>query len=212
MRRAALLLALAGALAGCFQLHVPAPTMHDYRLDYAPPQVEGRPLAVVLQIAPLAVAAMYDRDAIVYREGTYSTGTYPDSRWSTNPGSLVTDLLARDFGDSELYRAVQLGPSLLAGDYHVGGEIEEIEEIEEEPNAGGCAAHLRLRMLVARLRPGKDDPVLLQHAYTGEEPCPCNQPRALVAAMSQGLAKISAQLQRDVYDAIAADTRQVTLP
>ena len=209
MRRAALLLALAGALAGCPQLRVPAPTMHDYRLDYAPPQVEGRPLAVVLQIAPLAVAAMYDRDAIVYREGTYSTGTYPDSRWSTNPGSMVTDLLARDFSDSELYRAVQLGPSLLAGDYHVGGEIEEIEE---EPNAGGCAAHLRLRMLVARLRRGKGDPVLLQHAYTGEEPCPCNQPRALVAAMSQGLAKISAQLQREAYDAIAADMGQGTLP
>jgi len=209
MRRAALLLALAGALAGCLQLHVPAPTMHDYRLDYAPPQVEGRPLAVVLQIAPLAVAAMYDRDAIVYREGTYSTGTYPDSRWSTNPGSMVTDLLARDFSDSELYRAVQLGPSLLAGDYHVGGEIEEIEE---EPNAGGCAAHVRLRMLVASLRSGKGDPVLLQHAYTGEEPCPCNQPRALVAAMSQGLAKISAQLQRDAYDAIAADMGQGTLP
>ena len=209
MRRAALLLALAGALAGCLQLHVPAPTMHDYRLDYAPPQVEGRPLAVVLQIAPLAVAAMYDRDAIVYREGTYSTGTYPDSRWSTNPGSMVTDLLARDFSDSGLYRAVQLGPSLLAGNYHVGGEIEEIEE---EPNAGGCAAHVRLRMLVARLRPGKGDPVLLQHAYTGEEPCPCNQPRALVAAMSQGLAKISAQLQREAYDAIAADMGQGTLP
>lgn len=209
MKRSALLLALAGALAGCLQLRVPAPTMHDYRLDYAPPQVEGRPLAVVLQIAPLAVAAMYDRDAIVYREGTYSTGTYPDSRWSTNPGNMVTDLLARDFSDSELYRAVQLGPSLLAGDYHVGGEIEEIEE---EPNAGGCAAHVRLRMLVARLRPGKGDPVLLQHAYTGEEPCPCNQPRALVAAMSQGLAKISAQLQRDAYDAIAADMGQGTLP
>ena len=209
MRRAALLLALAGALAGCPQLRVPAPTMHDYRLDYAPPQVGGRPLAVVLQIAPLAVAAMYDREAIVYREGTYSTGTYPDSRWSTNPGSMVTDLLARDFSDSGLYRAVQLGPSLLAGNYHVGGEIEEIEE---EPSAGGCAAHLRLRMLVARLRPGKGDPVLLQHAYTGEEPCPCNQPRALVAAMSQGLAKISAQLQREAYDAIAADMGQGTLP
>jgi ABC-type uncharacterized transport system auxiliary subunit len=209
MRRAALVLALAGALAGCIQLRTPAPTMQDYRLDYPPPQMEGRPLPVVLQIAPLGVAAIYDRDAIVYREGTYSTGTYLDSRWSTNPGSMVTDLLARDFSDSRLYRAVQMGPSLLVGDYQVGGEIELIEE---EPNAGGCAARLRLRMLVARLRPGKGDPVLLQRAYTGEEPCPCNQPRAVVAAMSQGLAKISAQLQRDAYDAIAADTGQGTPP
>jgi len=202
MRRTAFLLALTGALAGCLRLHVPAPMMHDYRLDYGPPQVEGRPLPVVLQVAPLTVAAVYDREPIVYRDRIYSTGTYFDSRWSANPGSMVTDLLARDFSDSGLYRAVQRGPSLLAGDYQVGGEIEEIEE---EANASGCAAHLQLRMLVVRLHPGKGDPVLLQHTYAGHEPCPCNQPRALVAAMSQALAKISAQLQRDVYDAVAAN-------
>jgi ABC-type uncharacterized transport system auxiliary subunit len=203
MRRSAFLLALAGGLAACLRLHVPAPMMHDYRLDYGPPQVEGRPLPVVLQVAPLKVAAVYDREPIVYRYRIYSTGAYFDSRWSANPGSMATDMLARDFGDSGLYRAVQRGPSLLTSDYQVGGEIEEIEE---EANASGCAAHLQLRMLVVRLRPGKSDPVLLQHAYTGDEPCPCNQPPALVAAMSQAFARISTQLQRDVYDAVAADT------
>jgi ABC-type uncharacterized transport system auxiliary subunit len=205
MKRSALLLVLAGALASCLRFHVPAPVVHDYVLDYPPPHVEGRAVPIVLRIAPLAVAAIYDRQPIVYRDGIYSTGTYFDRRWSANPGSMVADVLARDFSDCGLYRAVQRAPSLLAGDYQVGGEIEAIEE---EAGASGCAAHLRLRMLVMRLRPGKGAPVLLQHAYTGDESCPCNQPGALVAAMSQGLAKISAQLQRDVYDAIAADTRQ----
>jgi ABC-type uncharacterized transport system auxiliary subunit len=202
MKRSALLLMLAGALAGCIRFHVPAPVVHDYVLDYPPPHVEGRALPVILRIAPLAVAAIYDRQPIVYRDGIYSTGTYFDRRWSANPGSMVADVLARDFNDSGLYRAVQRAPSLLAGDYQVGGEIEAIEE---EAGAGGCAAHLRLRMLVMRLRLGKGDPVLLQRTYTGDEPCPCNQPGALVAAMSHGLEKISAQLQRDVYEAIAAD-------
>ena len=183
MKRSALLLALAGALAGCVRFHVPAPEVHDYVLDYPPPQCRGRTaLPIVLRIAPLGVAAIYDRQPIVYRDGIYSTGTYFDRRWSANPGSMVADVLARDFSDSGLYRAVQRAPSLLAGDYQVGGEIEAIEE---EAGAGGCAAHLRLRMLVMRLRPGKGDPVLLQHAYSADEPCPCNQPRALVAAMSQ---------------------------
>jgi ABC-type uncharacterized transport system auxiliary subunit len=209
MKRSALLLALAGTLAGCVRFHVPAPEVHDYVLDYPPPRVEGTALPIVLRIAPLGVAAIYDRQPIVYRDGIYSTGAYFDRRWSANPGSMVADVLARDFSDSGLYRAVQRAPSLLAGDYQVGGEIEAIEE---EAGASGCAAHLRLRMLVMRLRAGKGDPVLWQHAYSADEPCPCNQPGALVAAMSHGLEKISAQLQRDVYDAIAADMRQVTLP
>jgi ABC-type uncharacterized transport system auxiliary subunit len=209
MRRCALLLTLVTTLAGCVRFRVPAPEIHDYVLDYPPPHVVGTTLPVVLRVASLGVAAIYDRQPIVYRDGIYSTGTYYDRRWSANPGSMVADVLARDFSDSGLYRAVQRAPSLLAGDYQVGGEIEAIEE---EAGANGCAANLRLRMLVMRLRPGKGDPVLLQHAYSADEPCPCNQPRALVAAMSHGLEMISAQLQRDVYDAIATDTRPVPPP
>jgi ABC-type uncharacterized transport system auxiliary subunit len=209
MKRRALLLGLAGALAGCFRFHVPAPVVHDYVLDYPPPRVEGTALPVVLRVASLDVAAIYDRQPIVYRDGMYSTGTYFDRRWSANPGSMVADVLARDFSDSGLYRAVQRGPSLLAGDYQVGGEIETIEE---EATSSGCAARLRLRMLVMRLRPGTGDPVLWQQTYSADEPCPCNQPQALVAAMSRGLEKISAQLQRHVYDAVAADAKQFALP
>jgi len=209
MRRRILLLALAAAVAGCVRFRVPAPEMHDYVLDYPPPHVEGTELPAVLRIASLGVAAIYDRQPIVYRDGEYSTGTYFDRRWSANPGNMVADVLARDFSDSGLYRAVQRGPSLLAGDYQLGGEIEVIEE---QVSPTGCAAHLRLRMLVMRLRPGTGDPVLLQRAYSADEPCPCNQPGALVAAMSHGLETISARLQRDVYDAIAADTRQAARP
>jgi ABC-type uncharacterized transport system auxiliary subunit len=209
MRRRALLLALAATVAGCVRLRVPAPEIHDYVLAYPPPHVEGTPLPIVLRIVPLGVAAIYDRQLIVYRDGAYSTGTYFDQRWSATPGNMVADVLARDFSDSGLYRAVQRAPSLLAGDYQVGGEIEAIEE---EASPSGCAAHLRLRMLLMRLRSGTGEPVLLQRAYSADEPCPCNQPRALVAAMSRGLETISAQLQRDVYGAIAADTRQLTLP
>ncbi len=202
MRRAALVLALVGTVSGCVRLHVPAPVIRDYALDYAPPRIGGTPLPVVVRVAPLAVAAIYDREPIVYRDGTYTTGTYFDSRWSANPGSMLADLLARDFSDSGLYRAVERAPSVVSGDYQVGGEIEQIEE---RANGNGCAASLRLRMLVVRLQQGAGDPILLQRTYEGNEPCPCNQPNELVAAMSRGLATMSAQLQHDVHEALAAD-------
>src|SRR5512139_2645136 len=203
MKRAAVIVALAGALSGCVRFHVPAPVTRNYALEYAPPRIDATPVPVVMRVAPLAVAAIYDREPIVYRDGTYTTGAYFDSRWSANPGSMVADLLARDFSDSGLYRAVERSPSVVAGDYQVGGEIEQIEE---RTNGAGCEANLRLRMLVVRLHRGTGDPILLQHTYAGNEPCPCNQPSALVAAMSRGMAAISAQLQRDVYEAVRADT------
>ncbi len=202
MRWQLLPLVLVAAVTGCVRLHVPAPMIRDYRLDYAPPQIESEPLPVILRIAPLAVAAIYDRELIVYREGRYATGTYYDSRWSAGPGNMIADLLARDFSDSGVFRAVQHAASLLPADYQLSGDIEEIEE---QTVGSGCQAHLRLRVIVTRLRQSAADPVLLRQAYGGDQPCACNQPRELVAAMSQVMGTVSAQLQRDVDAAIARD-------
>jgi ABC-type uncharacterized transport system auxiliary subunit len=209
MRWSRWLLPLVGLLVGCVRLGVRAPQIRDYRLDYTPPVVTGAPLAANLAIPPLAVAAVYDREPIIYRENLYSTAAYFDSRWSANPGSMVADLLARDFVDSHLYRAVQRGFSLLPNDYRVSGQIEEIEESLTD---SGCTAHLRLDILVVRMRPGKSDSVLLQRTYAGDEPAACKTPQALAAAMSQVLAGISARLQRDVHDAIAVDAAAAQLP
>jgi ABC-type uncharacterized transport system auxiliary subunit len=191
-------------LCGCLRLTQPAPEIRDYRLDYPPPPANGTPLPVILGLPSLRVAAVYDREAIVHREGVHATGTYFYTRWSANPGSMVADLLARDFARSNLYRAVQRGPSLLPADYQVTGIIEEIEEHIE---SAGCAAHLQLRVLLARTS-GASDPVRLTKSYASDEPCACNQPPALAAAMSRALQSISAQLQQDVYDAVAKDNSE----
>jgi ABC-type uncharacterized transport system auxiliary subunit len=189
-------------LTGCIHLSQPPPQIHDYRLDYAAAVPVGTPLTVTLRVAPLGVAAVYDRETIVYRDDAYSTGRYFYHRWSSNPGDMIADLLARDLANSHLYGAVQQGPSPLPSDYQLGGEIEEIEE---RPATTACTAHLRLRILLARLRAGAIVPILLQTTYTADEPCPCNDARALAEAMSRGLSRTSAQLQQDVYDAIAKD-------
>ena len=193
-------------LAGCVHLSQPAPQIRDYRLDYAPPVPVGTPVSATLRVAPFGVAAVYDREAIVYRDDLYSTGRYFYHRWSSNPGDMVADLLARDLADSRLYRAVQQGPSPLPSDYQLSGEIEEIEE---RPATSACTAHLRLRITLARISAGAGVPTVLQSTYSADEPCPCNDARALAEAMSRGLAGISAQLQQQVYDGIAADLAPV---
>lgn len=185
--------------AGCVRLRQPAPAIQDYRLDYPPRTVAGQALPLIVRFLPLRVAAIYDREAIVYRDGPYSTGTYAYSRWSANPGSIVGDLLARDLAASGLYRAVQYGPSVLASDYQLSGEIQEIDErIAPE----GCAAHLQLHVLLLQMRSGHSDPVCLDRVYAGDDPCACNNPRALAEAMSRVLENISSQLQQQVHDSI----------
>lgn len=203
MKRAIALLVIVTGITGCVRLRVPAPEVRSYRLDYPPPTADGTPLSAVLRIASIGVAAIYDREPIVYREDEYSTGIYFNSRWSANPGSMIADLLARDFAASNLYRAVQQGPSMVPSDYLLSGEIEEIDE---RPAGNSCAAQLRIRSTVVPTRRGTAGRVLMQRTYTDEEPCACNQPRSLAAAMSQVLARLSAQLQHDVYEAIATDS------
>ncbi len=200
--RSAALLWLGGVAAGCVPFRSPALAVHTYRLDYAPPAIPRAPLPAVLRLLPFEVAAVYDRDAIVYRDGPYVTGTYAAHRWSAAPGEMVADLLARDFAASGLYRAVQRGAALVGSHYALSGELEEIEE---QVHQGRCAAHLRLRVLLVRAREGPGDAVLLRHAYSADEPCGRSSAAALAAAMSRALAQLSEEIQRDVYEAIAAD-------
>ncbi len=202
------LCAAAMTLAGCVTLRAPAPKFQDYRLAYPPPAAERAPLPIVLRVAPFTTAALYAGDAIAYREATHSIGHYVYHRWATDPAAMVADLLTRDLVAARTYRAVQRRPSALRNDYELGGEIEEIEE----QLGSSCQAHLQLRAILVRVaRPGSD-PVVFQRSYSGDEPCVADDPNDLVAAMSRGLARLSAQLQDDMYNAIAADLTKPPAP
>ncbi len=201
--RVAGVIAILVLVSGCVRLSQPAPEIRAYRLDYAPPAVAGNALPVTVRVLPFNVAAIYDREPMAYRDDAYTTGVDFYNRWSTNPGHMVADLLARDFASSGLYGAVQQAPSLLPSDYLLNGEIEEIEE---RARGASCDAHLRLRILLVRTR-GTGDPVMLRSAYAADEPCVCADSLALAGAMSRSLERVSTQLQQEVYAAIANDKR-----
>lgn len=202
-RHAARLGVALACLAGCVRLTVPTPHVHEYRIDYPPPQIDGPPLPVVLRIAPFRVAAAYAGDAIVYRSGDFETDSYVYHRWATNPGNMIADLLARDFAASGRYRAVQQGPSLLPSDYVLTATIEEIEE---RSVATGHSAHLRLRVLLFTSRAPSGEPVW-QRIYDVDQPCLGMGVSDFVAAMSRAVEGVSAQVQREVYEAIAERSR-----
>src|SRR6185436_4569965 len=115
------------------------------------------PLPFVLRVPPMEVAATYDRDPIVYREGEYDIGSYFYYRWSSNPGNMVADLLARDMAASGLYRDVQTAVSVTSPDYQVKGTVEEIEETV----GATCAAHLGERITLSATRGPREERVRL---------------------------------------------------
>jgi ABC-type uncharacterized transport system auxiliary subunit len=207
MRRVAALI-LIGCVAACTRLGVRAPEVHDYRLDYPPPALDGPTMPVILRLSPFAVAAVYDRDAIVYRQDDYRTGAYFYHRWTANPAAMLTDLLARDFAASGRYRAVQQGFGLPAADYDLQATIEEIEE---RIDGHGSHAHVRLRVTVRRTR-ASPEPIVWQSTYTADETSAGGDPYEFVSAMSRAVARMSAQVQHDVYAAIERDHSRPAVP
>ncbi|GBD26234.1 hypothetical protein HRbin30_01564 [bacterium HR30] len=187
--------------AGCLSLLPVAPTPRDYRPDYTPPMLQHQRLPVVLRLAPVRVAAIYDREPFAYRRGPYRVGYYYYHRWATAPGQMLTDFFVRDFTLSGLYRAVQQGPSVLLADYQLDLRVERLEE---EVKSAGCTAAIVVQATLQSLRPGAANPVRLQQVYTEVEQTRCNDPESFVAGVSQILSRLSRALQEDVYAAIAA--------
>jgi ABC-type uncharacterized transport system auxiliary subunit len=207
MKLRLLVLLVATLASGCFRFSQPAPELHEYRLDYPTPHLSTAPLPVVLSIAPLTVTAAYDRETIVYRTDPYSFGRYFYHRWATNPGLMISDLLARDFTESGLLRAVQQGPTPVGSDYRLSGIVEEIEH---RIGKDGCEAHLDLRLLLVRLRRAGAEPILLQQRFAGTEPSSCANVNEVPAAMSRVMQRLAEELLREVHRLISADRGPVS--
>jgi ABC-type uncharacterized transport system auxiliary subunit len=205
-RRTPAVLGLAAALAsflllaGCISLTQTRPPSKQFRLDYVSRPPAGTPLPVILRVPPMEVAAIYDREPIVYREDDYRIEAYNYARWAGNPGTMIAELLARDFAASGLYRDVQMAVSLVPPDYQVKGTLEEIEERGSDSS---CTAHLGLRLTLTASRGERDRRVRFTKLYEADEPVRCGDHEAIAAAMSAAMAKISAEVQADVYAELA---------
>lgn len=193
----AIVLTFAG---GCVRLNQPAPIARSFRLGYAIPDTARSELPYVLQILSFTVSAAYDSQAMLYRDGEHRIGRFLHDRWVANPGNLIADALARDFAEDGGFRVVQTSRAPLVSDYKLSGEIEEFEEQIE---AGRCYANLRLRILVVSLRASHSEPVALRRSYADRQESQCGDGASLAAAMSTTMNRISGAIRDDVHQAVA---------
>ncbi len=187
--------------AGCGALLPSMPSPRDFLLEYPPPPPFATRLPVILRLAPVRAAAVYDREPIAYSPAPYRVGYYHYHRWVTAPSQMITDLLARDFLAAEAFRAVQLGPSVLAADYQLDVRLDRLEERIEGQT---CTAVLVLRASLQDLHGRGSESVVLQKRYEQSNPVPCKTPAALPAAFSRALQEISTALVRDVCQTVAS--------
>lgn len=187
---------------GCISLgRAVAPPMHRYAIAYPTPLVATTSVPAIIEVLPLRIAAAYDRNDIVYRDGEHRLDTYNYRRWTAHPARMIRDALERDFIAAEAFTAVVAPPSVLTADYVLDGVVEQVEE-RLDPR---CSAHLRIRFLLARQSERLRANVLFQRVYEVDETCVENDPETFAAAMSRAMAAISGQLLTDLVTVIAAD-------
>lgn len=196
-RWAALCVAVAASVvaAGCSAWSKPAPRARDYRLAYPSPPAREQPRAGVLHLTPLAVAAAYDSQAMIYRQGEFRIGRYPQHRWAANPGNLVSDMLVRDLDASGLFRAVQQARPTIPSDLRLTGEIDVVEE---SVSRSGCAARLEVRFILVDLGARPEERVLLRSRYEETETSACEDAASLARAMSRAVERLSSRLLEDI--------------
>jgi len=196
------LLAVAAALpllAACGGL-ASGGRLHTYRLAYMPPAAAGPPIAATLRVLPFGIAAVYDRQGFIYREGPYDIGVDNYHQWLADPANMLTDLVARDLAAADAFQAVLQGPSALHAEYELSGWIETFEERDD----GGCTAHVRLRALFVRVPPRGARQPLFEESLTGDEPCHAGDADSFAEAMSRAVQRLSDEIRSRLVAAAQA--------
>jgi cholesterol transport system auxiliary component len=185
--------------AGCLPGSMVPPKVDYYTLDYPAPLPPGTPLDETIKIDRFSVAQAYNSSAMVYRPEAYRLAVYHYHRWRTNPGDMATDCLVRDFRSSRLFRALFSYLQAENGRLEMDGAVEEFLESRE---GDGWKAVLGLSVtLLDRGKSGISSEIVFQKQYRAVEPIVDRSPEGFARGMSAAMARLSAQIIREVREA-----------
>jgi len=196
-------------LPGCFRGgKVPAPE-ERYVLEYRFPELSGAvPLSGAVRVGRFGSDESLKTTQMVYRPEAFRRETDFYNRWTVLPESLVTDFLLRDFRRAGPFRAVFAEGDPQACRFLVQGYLEAFEETDRlNGRSASLAATVTLLDLSRKEFPER---ILFQKEYRFEEPLPEKTARGLARGMSRAVESFSAQLVRDVYDAMGRREREET--
>lgn len=195
-----LLLFIMGA---CTSLQQPSLRVDHYTLEYAPPPPVGRQaLSVILRVERFSVAASYNTQQMVYREGSFKRETYAYHRWRANPGDLVSDNLARDMRQSGLFQAVVQEGSTVAATHIVEGSVDEF--FEWSSGEGWKAALTVTATLIKAKEIDTSKKILFQQRFHVLQPCREKSPTGFAEAMSEAMSRVSGQIMKTMHEHLSS--------
>jgi len=173
--------------------------VHQYVLEYAAPPLAGAPLNADVKVERFAVAQAYNTTSMIYQAQAFKSQAYNYHRWRVNPGYLVTDYLVRDLRTSGRFTAVFTYESSEKTRFVLEGGVEDFQESD---NPDGWKAALALVVtLLDTSQEGVPQKVVFQKSYRVTEPMVEQTPQGLAESMSRAMAKASARIISDVYEA-----------
>jgi ABC-type uncharacterized transport system auxiliary subunit len=202
-----LLCGLAVFLAvGCLPRQPQPDKVHNYTLDYEPPQASGPGLEAVIKVQPFSEAPPYASRMMVYQERDLQPEQDYYRRWRSDPGDLIAYFLRRDLRQSGLFRAVLPLESEVSGTHTLEGTVERLLEIE---TARGRKAVLTLSATLLRNNVSViSQKVIFQKTYQAEQAVEGSEAGDVARAVSRGLREISRELMRDLHRAIQSEGRR----
>lgn len=196
-----MLLLLTGLFGGCVNLSELKETGIKptyYILEYEPPVTVDETTSHALRINSFTAAPLYSSTNIIYKQNAFQTGEYLYHQWHVPPAEGIAWLLARDFRQSGLCRAVFGPSSTVMTSYAIDGNVEVfLEDNSEKPWRALLSIVI---LLIDETEPDPGESVLLQKLYSAAEPCARNNPRATAEAMSRAMQRVSGKIVQDIYD------------
>jgi ABC-type uncharacterized transport system auxiliary subunit len=193
-------LVAATMLAGCAGMQGDVRPTVWLALEPRLPQGSLRAGGPTLEVGRFAAASPFDTDRVATREGASRWTFAVYHRWTAPPGEMVAARLRDALGRADLFGAVFTPPAPIDADYRLGGAVRalwwdrEARSAVIEIEAALIAAPDRLRGFWVRRAavPAAGDTV-----------------EAFLAAGSEALAQVIAELGKDVAGAIAEPARSI---
>jgi cholesterol transport system auxiliary component len=194
---------LSFSVPGCIGRGTPAPMVEHFTFEYPSPTFANLSrLEQTIKVERFSVAKAFNTVSMVYRPEAFKLDTYASNRWMVNPGDMTSDYLLRDLRNSGLFRAAFTYRDYEDARFVLEGGLEEFLEVDEgKSRSAVLTLSVNLLDLSRTKTPGR---LVFQRKYRSVEPITDADPAGLARAMSSGMAKVSAQVIKDVYDAVAA--------
>ena len=185
--------------------------MHYYTLPVPPPTHAGDPkTGLILGVEHFRAAEVLRDDRIVYYESPTRMNFYQYHRWSSDPATMLTDIVAERLKQTGVFADVRRLPSREPVDCVLRGRVSNFEEVDDQQ---GVKGRVTLGLTLVRSR---DHKLLWSDMRRAESVAQCKGVPGVVEAINAASARVLdetlslmlAEVEREFAQASRPDNRK----